>query len=66
MEIKINDLAVTLEGDRLINLFSERHIEQQQGIAIAVNQSVIPKKDWAEHKLKTNDSVLVIKPIQGG
>ena len=66
MEIKINDLEVNLEGDRVIDLFNEKHLDEQKGIAIAVNQSVIPKKDWANHKLKANDSILVIKPIHGG
>lgn len=38
----------------------------EDGIAIAINQSIITKKDWITTKLQTNDSVLIIQATQGG
>ena len=37
-----------------------------KGIAIAVNQEIIPRDKWGETKLNKNDKVLVIKATQGG
>ncbi len=36
------------------------------GIAIAVNQEIIPKSDWQNILLKNNDDVLIITATQGG
>lgn len=38
----------------------------QKGIAVAINNSVIPKTDWQKYFLKQNDDVLIIKATQGG
>lgn len=39
---------------------------ERSGIAIAVNQKVIPKNNWQQIYLNENDSVLIIKATQGG
>jgi len=66
MKININDIEATIKGDRLIDLFKENHLQEQKGLAIAVNQEVVPQKDWNAHRLQNNDSILVIQPIHGG
>ena len=38
----------------------------QQGIAIAVNELVVPKNKINEHTLYDMDNVLIIKAAQGG
>ena len=40
--------------------------EKQKGIAVAVNNSVIPKADWAGREIHEKDQVLIIKATQGG
>ncbi len=39
---------------------------QTNGIAIAINSSVVKKKDWAFRLLQHNDDILIIKSTQGG
>jgi sulfur carrier protein len=39
---------------------------ETRGIAIAINQSVVPKKDWSQTKLEENDNITIIKATQGG
>ena len=39
---------------------------QGNGIAIAVNNTVIQKESWVTQKLHNNDDVLIIKSTQGG
>ena len=36
------------------------------GIAVAVNNRVVPKTEWETFTVKDNDAVVVIKATQGG
>jgi sulfur carrier protein len=36
------------------------------GIAIAVNDSVIPRSQWSSHFLKESDNIILIRATQGG
>ncbi|KUY29587.1 sulfur carrier protein ThiS [Elizabethkingia ursingii] len=45
------------------------HLEargKSKGIAVAVNNQVIPKNDWGNTILQDKDSVLIITATQGG
>ncbi|RQO74092.1 thiamine biosynthesis protein ThiS [Pedobacter sp. KBW06] len=37
-----------------------------QGIAVAINQNIIPKTDWPKRELQAGDRITVIKATQGG
>lgn len=39
---------------------------RQNGIAVAVNNTVIPKTDWDNHTLSPTDQILIITATQGG
>lgn len=36
------------------------------GIALAVNQAIIPKSNWEGHTLNPGDQIIIIKATQGG
>lgn len=38
----------------------------KRGIAVAVNNQVVPKSAWPSFELKENDKILVIQASQGG
>lgn len=40
--------------------------EKQKGIAVAVNDTVIPKAKWEQYFLNEKDNVIIIKATQGG
>jgi len=68
MELTINHekrnyehLSSTLEA--LIHLEARG---KSKGIAVAVNNQVIPKTDWGNTILQDKDSVLIITATQGG
>ncbi|WP_075342633.1 sulfur carrier protein ThiS [Tenacibaculum agarivorans] len=64
--VKINDSNKTFKTEcNLIGMIEELNI-QSNGIAIAVNNSIVKKSDWSNHKLSENDNVLIIKSTQGG
>ncbi len=67
INIVLNDDAVALtQGNTIDALLTQASIERSERIAIAVNDTVISRSDWPEHKLNENDQVLMIAPIQGG
>ncbi len=41
-------------------------IAGSKGIAIAVNDNVVPRAEWETYALKVNDQLTVIKATQGG
>lgn len=40
--------------------------EKLNGVAVAVNDTVIPKTNWDQFLLNENDAVLIIRATQGG
>lgn len=67
MQIKLNNIIkVFPENCSIQQLLDEVIPEKQKGIAVALNNSVIPKINWQNQFLKQNDEVLIIKATQGG
>jgi sulfur carrier protein len=56
----------TSESCSLQEYLEKEGLENKPGIAVAVNETVIPKNEWAARFLKSNDSIIVIKATQGG
>ena len=54
-----------LEDNSLLIVVTDLKIATN-GIAIAVNESIIKKEDWSKHVLQNNDNILIIKATQGG
>lgn len=68
MELKINNQIKQFQSDALsIQALLDIEIPQKQnGIAIAVNNNVIPKSNWNHHLLSETDDILIISATQGG
>ena len=67
IEVSINQQNFQLpENGRLADVLPLLFIRQADGIAIAVNQVVVPRGEWERYVLQTGDSVFVIKATQGG
>ncbi|MGH1337326.1 MAG: sulfur carrier protein ThiS [Aureispira sp.] len=50
----------------LLQLLTKLQKAQQSGIAVAVNNRVIPKNDWPAQSLNDQDSITIITATQGG
>lgn len=48
------------------DMLQEIRLTDPKGIAIAINDEVIPKNIWNKRSLKHEDKVLIIKASQGG
>jgi len=69
MQIKINNQIRIFAEPCTVQQLSEQIATTNsgtKGIAIAVNNIVIPRNNWQHHLLNENDDVLVIKATQGG
>lgn len=67
MNIRVNDQPRTLApGATLLDLLRELALAERKGMAVAVNDTVVPRAAWPVHALAESDRVLVIQATQGG
>lgn len=67
MQITFNNQPYQIEANSSIQHALNSWIgDKQKGIAVAVNEIVVPKIQWERYQLQLNDNVLVIKATQGG
>lgn len=50
----------------LAQTLTDLNLSTQRGIAIAVNNAVIPKADWPSYTIHPDDRVTIIRATQGG
>jgi sulfur carrier protein len=67
MEITVNQKVYQINAAcNVRNLFSAVLNQPTQGLAIAINQNIIPKTQWESHLLQSDDQIIIIKATQGG
>jgi sulfur carrier protein len=67
MDILLNDQKHSIsENASLYDVVFSQLGDKQKGVAVAVNDTVIPKVNWESHTLRSNDHILIIKATQGG
>lgn len=68
MELLINNQSVTFKSDTLSiqAMLDIQKPNMQKGIAIAVNNIVIPRMRWDTYMLNSSDDILIITATQGG
>ncbi len=68
MELKINNQTKQFTTDSLtvLALLDLEIPVKQNGIALAINNTVIPKSDWNSHLIQETDDILIISATQGG
>ena len=65
--IYINDKEYSFTPEQsLVDLFNSLKMDIKKGVAIALNNKVVPRTEWGKQKLNTNDKILLIKATQGG
>lgn len=66
IHILVNDQTHILEIPLDVKSLLDHIHVSEKGIAIALNQSIVQRKEWPNTQLKNNDQVLIIKATQGG
>lgn len=67
MEIIVNGEHMQVETSiSIIQLLQTLDIQIRNGIAIAVNEQIIPRSDWSSMSLYSQDQVIIIQATAGG
>ncbi|WP_215238019.1 sulfur carrier protein ThiS [Dyadobacter helix] len=67
MEIKINQTPSVIPDTFTVQqLLTEIFETNHQGIAVAINNQVVSKSQWALHQLQPDDQLIIIRATQGG
>ncbi len=67
MKVTVNDKSLTLADDATLGqLLKQIGVSADQGVAVAINDAVVPRSSWPTHRLADGDQVLVIQATQGG
>ncbi|HHQ6539684.1 TPA: sulfur carrier protein ThiS [Serratia fonticola] len=66
MKITLNDQPLELEQPLNIDALLERLERHQPGSALAINQVIIPRNDWATRQVQDGDDILLFQAIAGG
>lgn len=68
MELKINNQLKQFDANSLtVQALLDLEIPiKQNGIALAINNTVIPKSAWNSHLILETDDILIISATQGG
>lgn len=68
MNIKINGELIAVNEQLKLKEFVELRLNgnEPRGIAVAVNDMIIPKSKWGETVLNENDNVEIVHAVQGG
>lgn len=65
MTVTVNNRQVDTCATSLAQLADEMKLPAQ-GVAVAVNNRLIPRTEWHKFQLSPNDSIVVIKAACGG
>ena len=67
MNVLINGENTSVEGSPNIGeLLLQLGIEDHDGMAVAVQEQVVPKNRWSDTALAEGQSITIIKAVQGG
>lgn len=67
MEVFINNQSVSLsELTTLNDVLMQQNFLEKKGIAVAVNNSVVPKAEWNTYTIEAADKITIIRATQGG
>ncbi|MEO3879954.1 sulfur carrier protein ThiS [Rheinheimera fenheensis] len=66
MRIFLNDTSLQLADDStLVQLLQQQQLTTE-GLAIAVNNSIIAKRLWHEYQLQNHDQIQLFQIVTGG
>ncbi len=67
IEIKVNGEATAVAAATLAELLASRELPAEgRGIAVALNEAVVPRARWPETRLAPGDRIEIVRPIVGG
>jgi sulfur carrier protein len=65
MKIKVNNKEVETGASHLLQLSQQLELPQT-GIAVAVNNHMVPRTEWEHFAIHEEDELIIIKAVCGG
>jgi sulfur carrier protein len=67
MDISLNGTPHRTQGANLMDLLAEQAIEpSRRGVAVAINDAIVPRAAWRTTVLNHGDVVEIVRPHSGG
>lgn len=66
MKLIVNNKPEEYSLEHLNQLLQALDLLESKGIAVAVNNKVVPKANWNTFQLNENDTITIIRATQGG
>jgi len=67
VEIKVNNDIIQISGENnILSLLQQLRGEKLNGLAVALNETVVPRSQSDKIQLNQNDNLLIIQATQGG
>lgn len=66
MELLVNDQQITVDKQIKVKGLLQQINSPEKGVAVAVNDVIVPRTEWHNYQFNENDNVLVIKAHSGG
>lgn len=68
MKIRLNNEIILIDANQISvqGLLDNHQLTNRKGLAVAVNETVIPRSSWQDHQILENDNILIITATQGG
>ena len=66
IKIQVNEKTMEVPKDFNILQLLKKTNTPQNGIAVAINSSIISKDIWTSQNFSENDNILIIQATQGG
>jgi sulfur carrier protein len=68
MQIKLNGQDIDIENGATLAALLGRHdvTAETAGVAVAVNDTVVPRREWHARMLAAGDRVEIVRAVQGG
>ncbi|RLR67608.1 sulfur carrier protein ThiS [Pseudomonas aeruginosa] len=66
MKILVNDESLSLDMPVTISQLLIQLSQPPIGVAIAINEMIIPRENWEKHLINDGDTILLFQAIAGG
>lgn len=66
MRVKINNQSVELPDGTTIRAIADERKLPEKGVAVAVNNVMVPREEWTERVLNDGDDIVILKAFCGG
>ncbi len=67
MNVQINGVGRTIRATTIAEILREEGVDENaRFLAVALNGSVVPRREWAAAGIAAGDDVEIVKPVSGG